>query len=59
MPEEIQKLVDGLFKNGSGQEASRLVLMSESGHDMGGWCKKALTDQILEAYRRGLKKREE
>jgi hypothetical protein len=53
VPEEVSDLVDRLFSNGTGQEAERLVLTSSCGENLGGWCKRAVIDQVLEAFRRG------
>ena len=47
----IRSAVDGLFRNGFGEEASRLVLTSADGRDLGGWCKQAIVDQLESAFR--------
>ena len=51
VPEEVTKLVDILFTNGAAEEADHLVLKSSDGRNLGGWCKQAVRDQILEAWR--------
>ena len=38
-----------LFENGNHQIADRLVLTSENGHDLGGWCESAVVDRIFES----------
>lgn len=45
----IELATDRLFTNGVGEHAERLVLTSASGKDLGGWCKKAVVDQLIEA----------
>jgi hypothetical protein len=40
-------IVDRLFANGMGEEA-RLVLMDVDGRDLGGWCKQAVVDVIVD-----------
>lgn len=53
MRDAVKEAVEYLFTNGSGQKAHRLVLTSVNGQDLGGWCKQAVIDRILEAYRLG------
>lgn len=48
-PTMAQIIANKLFHNGAGTEADRLVLTSRHGQDLGGWCKKAVIDQIEEA----------
>ena len=37
-----------LFRNGYGQEAVRLVTLDKEGLDIGGWCKEAVVNQIMD-----------
>lgn len=43
------ELIDRLFVNGSGERAARLVLELPGGRDGGGWCERAVRDQIRAA----------
>jgi hypothetical protein len=45
----VEQFVDGLFTNGSGQKADRLVLTVDlkPPRDLGGWCRGAVVDRIL------------
>ena len=43
-----EKIATRLFVNGLGQEAARLVLVDSNNRDLGGWCKRAVIDQIRE-----------
>lgn len=46
----LEDAVDGLFVNGSGQRATRLVLFCDATQrDLGGWCKGAILDRLLAA----------
>lgn len=47
----IAQFVDGLFVNGSGQKADRLVLTVDGppSRDLGGWCKQAIADRLMVA----------
>jgi hypothetical protein len=49
----VESIVDYLFVNGVGEEAGRLVLTSEDGRDLGGWCRGAVRDAILDGLRAG------
>lgn len=40
------KISDGLFHDGLGRRAKRLVLELEDGRDGGGWCQSAAMDYI-------------
>jgi hypothetical protein len=46
----VQQIVDDLFTNGSGQRADRLVLTIDGPptRNLGGWCREAIRDRILE-----------
>lgn len=44
----VEKIVEDLFTNGFGQKAERLVLTSVDGRDLGGWCRGAMRDRILD-----------
>ena len=44
-----------LFKNGSGKIADRLVLVTNDGHDLGGWCFTAVREEIEAAIREAIK----
>jgi hypothetical protein len=46
-----QWIADYLFVNGQGQEADRLVLTTKEGKDLGGWCKRAVVDRIVDNLR--------
>lgn len=48
LSDRINRLLARLFTNGSGDEADRLVLMSKDGRDLGGWCKGAVRDAIID-----------
>ena len=48
-PKLAQRIADKLFVNGNGQKAERLVLMSPAQKDLGGWCKQAVIDRIVES----------
>ncbi len=50
-PAWIAQFVDGLFVNGSGQKADRLVLVADGppSRDLGGWCKQAIADRLMVA----------
>jgi hypothetical protein len=41
-------ITDKLFINGFGEVANRLVMESDNGKDIGGWCRLAVEDQIKE-----------
>lgn len=43
-----ESITNQLFTNGLGNEAQRLVLMSKHGKDLGGWCRKAVMDRVVE-----------
>ena len=45
-----QKITDRLFVNGVGQHAERLLLVRDrpAKIELGGWCKQAVIDQILD-----------
>ena len=45
------QIADRLFVNGDGKKAQRLMLISPNGKDLGGWCKQAAIDQILQVLR--------
>ena len=45
------KIVDDLFVNGQGKQASRLVLVTAEGRDLGGWCRQAAVDRITEVLK--------
>lgn len=48
----IGDLVESLFTNGGGEKATRLVLMDDdNGLDLGGLCRAAVRDRILDAIR--------
>jgi len=42
-----QWIAESLFVNGQGEQADRLVLTSADGKDLGGWCRRAVVDQIM------------
>jgi hypothetical protein len=44
----VTRIVDSLFVNGQGDVAERLVLTSKHGRDLGGWCRGAIVDRILD-----------
>lgn len=46
-----EEIVEDLFKNGLHEEADRLVLM-QGNRDLGGWCRKAVKDRIVEKLRK-------
>lgn len=48
LPSEVDDFVATLFVSGSGAVASRLVLTSNDGRDLGGWCREAVRDRVLE-----------
>ena len=48
-----ERIVTQLFVNGNGQQAHRLVLTSADGRDLGGWCQRAVVDNILKHMREG------
>lgn len=47
------RIADRLFLDGSGQKAQRLVLTTSDERAMGGWCKEAVIDQIVQELARG------
>lgn len=53
IPAEIKNVVDELFRNGCGDEAQRLVLMTADGRNLGGWCREAVTDRLVKHLRKG------
>ena len=44
-----EKVARGLFTNGAGEHAERLVLDFPGGRNGGGWCESAVADQIAAA----------
>jgi len=55
-PSLAERIAEGLFHSGLGQDAERLVLVSKSGRDLGGWGRGPLIDRIdglIEADRAG------
>lgn len=42
--EHVRKVVAEAFTNGLGEQAVRLVLIDEGGHDLGGWSRGPLAD---------------
>lgn len=41
-------IADNLFVNGNGTHAERLMLVGADGRDLGGWCKQAVVDVIVD-----------
>ncbi len=41
-------IVQRLFTSGNHEEAHRLVLTAVDGRDLGGWCKQAVVDVIVD-----------
>lgn len=46
-----EEIVEDLFKNGFHEEADRLVMM-QGNRDLGGWCRKAVKDRIINKLRK-------
>lgn len=49
----IEKKLNALLTNGSGDRAERLVLTSHDGKNLGGWGRLSLRDHLLEMYEAG------
>lgn len=49
----VNRCLDYLFANGSGQKAERLVLTSKDGRDLGGWARAAMRDVIAKVFNAG------
>lgn len=49
-----KRVARDLFRNGAGEHAARLVLTSEDGRELGGWCRKAVEDRLATALRRAV-----
>ena len=48
-PKLAERIADKLFVNGIGEKATHLMLLSIRGNLLGGWCKQAAIDRIVEA----------
>jgi hypothetical protein len=48
-PKLAKRIADKLFVNGYRKKTARLMLVSVSGEDLGGLCKQAVIDRIVEA----------
>lgn len=49
----VNRCLDYLFANGSGQKAERLALSSKDGRDLGGWARAAMRDVIAKVFDAG------
>lgn len=49
-----QKIVDDLMVNGAGEKADRLVLIDQTGRDLGGWGKVPLLHRIAAVLKPGV-----
>ena len=43
-----QDIASELFRNGYGEKAVRLAMLDKEGNDLGGWCKEAVVNQIVD-----------